>query len=134
MNTQQTPRRHYGVAARALFVLLDMLYGKARTLSKFKVLELAARVPYQSWEQVAYIAITHMHRRPDRGVPRSAGQRAVAPAHPRRAHRPVRPRSGRRQPRVKFFWLPQAIAFVYYQLSLLLLVVRPAEPQTSGSS
>ena len=25
----------------------------------------------------------------------------------------------------KFFWVPQVIAFVYYQLSLLLFVVRP---------
>ena len=34
-----------------------------RTLSKFKVLELVARVPYQAWEQAAYIAITHVHER-----------------------------------------------------------------------
>ena len=57
--TAASARRRYGLAARALFFLLDAVYGKARTLSKFKVLELVARVPYQSWEQVAYIAITH---------------------------------------------------------------------------
>ncbi len=62
--TLGAPRRRYGVAARALFVLLDLVYGKGRTLNKFKVLELIARVPYQSWEQVAYIAITHMHQQP----------------------------------------------------------------------
>ena len=59
--TLATPRRPYGVLARTLFTTLDTLYGKKRTLSKFKVLELVARVPYQTWEQVAYIAITHMH-------------------------------------------------------------------------
>jgi len=65
--TLDTPRREYGVLARVLFTTLDTLYGKKRTLSKFKVLELVARVPYQTWEQVAYIAITHMHGR--RGWP-----------------------------------------------------------------
>src|SRR5438067_11536863 len=57
--TLSTPRRRYGLGAKALFALLDAVYGKPRTLSKFKVLELVARVPYQAWEQVAYIAITH---------------------------------------------------------------------------
>src|SRR4029079_17741313 len=56
--TSATPRRDYGVLAQILFTTLDTLYGKERTLSKFKVLELVARVPYQTWEQVAYIAIT----------------------------------------------------------------------------
>ena len=41
----RSPRRRYGVAARALFLLLDVVYGRPRTLSKFKVLEVIARVP-----------------------------------------------------------------------------------------
>ncbi len=52
--TLATPRRRYSPAARALFVLLDVVYGTPRSLSKFKVLEVIARVPYQAWEQVAY--------------------------------------------------------------------------------
>ena len=63
--TLNTPRRDYGLGGRILFRLLDAVYGADRTLSKFKVLELVARVPYQSWEQVAYIAITHTHERPE---------------------------------------------------------------------
>lgn len=46
--TLGTPRRQYGPAARLLFVTLDVIYGKKRTLSKFKVLELVARAPYQA--------------------------------------------------------------------------------------
>jgi hypothetical protein len=34
-------------------------------------------------------------------------------------------RSGKPQPRLKFFWLPQVIAFAYYQQSWLLSVIRP---------
>ena len=62
--TLAAPRRRYGLLARMLFFTLDLLYGKKRTLSKFKVLELVARVPYQAWEQVAYIAMTHRYSRP----------------------------------------------------------------------
>ena len=42
--TLGTPRRQYGPAAR----LLVVIHAKKRTLSKFKVLELVARVPYQA--------------------------------------------------------------------------------------
>src|SRR3954471_13392687 len=38
--TLATPRRHAGLAARALFVLMDVVYGTPRTLEKFRVLEL----------------------------------------------------------------------------------------------
>jgi len=34
--------------ARVLFRGMDLVYGRRRTLSKFKVLELIARVPYQA--------------------------------------------------------------------------------------
>src|SRR5438045_4081031 len=64
--TLRSRHRSYGWAAKALFGLLDAVYGRPRTLSKFKVLELVARVPYQAWEQVAYVAITHTYERPYR--------------------------------------------------------------------
>src|SRR5712691_7799669 len=96
--TLATPRRRAGMPARLLFTTMDLLYGRRRTLSKFKMLELIARVPYQSWEQVAYVAVTHVYRDPGFArrvherirIPGSARQRAVAPAHPRRTRRPIR--------------------------------------------
>ena len=63
--TLSTARLRYGLLARLLFVGMDAIYGRRRTLSKFKVLELIARVPYQAWEQVAYVAMTHTSRAPD---------------------------------------------------------------------
>jgi len=59
-----SPRRSYSLSAKALFSVMDLLYGPARTLPKFRVLELVARVPYQAWENVAYVAVTHTARRP----------------------------------------------------------------------
>jgi len=66
--TLASPRRRYGIPARILFLAMDLLYGHKRNLEKFKVLEIVARVPYQSWEVVSYIAITHMY--PDKAFAR----------------------------------------------------------------
>ena len=47
--TLATPRRSYSLGARLLFLSMDAVYGRRRTLAKFRVLEVVARVPYQSW-------------------------------------------------------------------------------------
>jgi ubiquinol oxidase len=128
--TLSTPRRRYGRAAWLLFGTLDAIYGKKRTLSKFKVLELVARVPYQSWEQAAYIAITHMHehtgmaRRIHDRVAESRGQQDNEQWHLLILDELIG-KSGVTESRVKYFWIPQAIAAVYYQVSWLLFVIRP---------
>ena len=62
--TLQTRRMRYGFLAGLLFWTMDLFYGRKRSLSKFKVLELIARVPYQAWENVAYVAITHTYSKP----------------------------------------------------------------------
>jgi len=126
----RSPRRKAGVGARALFLVMDVVYGKARSLEKFRVLELVARVPYQAWENVAYVAVTHT---------------ASEPGFARRVFDRVRvnrweqdneqwhllileeltadaPRGSWLRSRV----LPQILAFAYYQLSWVLYAVRPA--------
>jgi ubiquinol oxidase len=129
--TLETPRRHYGLGAKALFALLDTVYGKERTLSKFKVIELVARVPYQAWEQVAYIAITHTHESPDFArrvfdrVTESRAQEDNEQWHLLILEEMITDRHTK-EGRIKFGLIPQALAFVYYQLSLLLYVLRPA--------
>ncbi|HEY5017452.1 MAG TPA: hypothetical protein VII59_11825 [Streptosporangiaceae bacterium] len=69
------PRRAHSPSTALNSVLLDVLCGQARTLGKFKVLELVAGVPYLSWERVAHIAITHIHRRP--GMPGASRTRSL---------------------------------------------------------
>jgi demethoxyubiquinone hydroxylase (CLK1/Coq7/Cat5 family) len=117
--------------ARLLFTTMDLLYGRQRTLSKFKMLELIARVPYQSWEQVAYIAVTHVYRDP--GFARRVHDR-IAESRVQQDNEQwhllileeLVARSGKRESQLRYFWVPQAIAFGYYQLSWLLYVIRPA--------
>ncbi len=125
-----TPKRVYSVSARALFRLLDVMYGQERTLSKFKVLELVARVPYQTWEQVAYVAVTHVHER--LGMARRIHERVTesrAQQDNEQFHLLILEElladSGVDEDRFKFYWIPQVLAFAYYQLSWLLYVIRP---------
>jgi hypothetical protein len=128
--TERTPRRPYGLPARVLFRLLDVFYGRPRTLSKFKVLELIARVPYQTWEQVAYVAITHTYERTglarriyDR-VQESRAQQDNEQWHLLLLEERIA-RQGIREGWLFFRVIPQVLAFGYYQLSWLLYVLRP---------
>jgi ubiquinol oxidase len=128
--TLSTPRRSYGLEAQALFALLDAVYGKKRTLSKFKVLELVARVPYQAWEQAGYIAVTHTHHDPsvarrvfDR-VTKSRSQEDNEQWHLLILQEMITA-SGLNEGWVRYSFLPQLLAFVYYQLSFVLYAIRP---------
>ncbi len=125
------PRRRYRFLSRILFIFMDLVYGKKRNLSKFKVLEVIARVPYQAWEQVAYIAITHMYGKPDFArrifefVRESRAQQDNEQwhllileelIHQKRTHENF----------FKYRVLPQIIAFLYYHTSWILYVIKPS--------
>jgi ubiquinol oxidase len=129
--TAGTARRTYGLGARFLFALLDLVYGKPRSLSKFKVLELVARVPYQAWEQVAYIAITHTSSHPDFArrvfdrITETRGQEDNEQWHLLFLQELIA-NEGTEEHWLRFTVIAQALAFAYYQLSWLLYVIRPA--------
>lgn len=121
----------YGLFAKLLFVFMDLIYGRKRSVSKFKVLEVVARVPYQAWEHVAYIAVTHTYAQPDFArrifdrVQESRRQQDNEQWHLLILEEWVH----RRQIKERFFLhrlMPQILAFFYYQLSWLLYVIRPS--------
>ena len=129
--TIASPRRRYGLLARVLFGTLELLYGPRKTLSKFKVLEVIARVPYQAWEHVAYIAMTHTYKTPSFArrvfefVKESRAQQDNEQWHLLILEELVQ-RKGIRE---NFFLcriLPQFMAFFYYHVSWLLYVMKPA--------
>jgi ubiquinol oxidase len=129
--TLGSPRRRYSLAARALFAAMDLFYGRPRTLSKFKVLEVIARVPYQAWENVAYVAVTHRYSRP--GLARRIFERVDESRRQQDNEQwhllileELVAEEGGREPFVRCRLLPQVIAFAYYQLSWLFYAVRPA--------
>jgi ubiquinol oxidase len=127
---RRRPRRQYGPAARLLFAALDAVYGRESTLEKFRVLEVVARVPYQAWEQVAFVAVTHTHSDPSfaRGVHDRACE-ARAQQDNELMHllmiEELLDRQGFDRKPIRGVVIPQLLAFVYYQLSWLLFVARP---------
>jgi ubiquinol oxidase len=128
--TLASPRMKYGILARMLFLTMDLLYGRKRTLSKFKVLEVIARVPYQSWEHVAYIAITHKYGKPEFArrifefVSESRAQQDNEQWHLLILEELIDKR-GIREGMFHYRIVPQFIAFFYYHVSWILYVIRP---------
>jgi ubiquinol oxidase len=128
--TLASARRPYGILASLLFFTMDLLYGKRRTLSKFKVLEIIARVPYQSWEHVAYIAMTHTYttpgfaRRVFEFIKESRDQQDNEQWHLLIIEEMAQ-RKGIAENFMYYRIIPQFIAFFYYHVSWLLYVIRP---------
>jgi len=129
--TLASPRMRYGLLAHALFLGMDLLYGRRKTLSKFKVLEVIARVPYQSWEHVAYIAITHTHAYPDfaRRIFDRVKESRIQQDNEQWHLLILEELTDKKGIHENFLWyrlIPQVIAFVYYHISWLLYVIRPS--------
>ena len=131
INTLASPPIRHGLLAKILFLVMDVLYGKARTWNKFKVLELIARVPYQAWEHVAYIAITHSYH--EGGFARRIYDRIREARHQQDNEQwhllLLEEWIHRHHIREGFFryrLMPQLIAFMYYHISWILYVVQPS--------
>ncbi|MEK7388322.1 MAG: alternative oxidase [Elusimicrobiota bacterium] len=129
--TLASPRRPYGLLARLLFVGMDLVYGRKRTLSKFKVLEVVARVPYQAWEHVAYIAMTHTYRTPGFArrvfdfIKESRSQQDNEQWHLLILEEIIQTK-GLPESFVLYRVMPQFIAFAFYHISWILYVIKPA--------
>lgn len=129
--TLAAPRREYSLAARMLFLVMDVLYGRAGSFGKYRVLEVVARVPYQSWETVEYKRITKTHRRV--GLARRLMDRVLefrAQQDNETWHLLILSelvdRNGERDGWLRFRVLPRLMALGYWHFSWLLYVVRPA--------
>lgn len=131
VKTLQEARRNYGFLARMLFAFMDLVYGGGRNLSKFKVLEVIARVPYQSWEHVAYIAMTHTYAKPNFArrvfdfIKESRRQQDNEQWHLLILEEMVQ-KKGIREGFFLYRIVPQLAAFFYYHISWLLYVIKPA--------
>ncbi len=128
--TLGSPRRPYGLLAKLLFFFMDFFYGPGRNLSKFKVLEVIARVPYQAWEHVGYIAMTHTYPAPNFArrifefVTESRSQQDNEQWHLFILQEMIQ-KKGVKENAFMFLVLPQVMAFVYYHISWLLYVIKP---------
>jgi hypothetical protein len=129
--TLGAPRRPYGILARVLFRSMDIFYGHKKTLSKFKVLEVIARIPYQTWEHIGYIAMTHTYGKPDFArrifefVKESRRQQDNEQWHLLILEELVQNKNIRENLLLHRL-LPQIMAFFYYHVSWLLYVIKPS--------
>jgi len=129
--TLDTPRMRYSLLAKMMFKPVDLMYGRQGSFTKFAMLEVIARVPYQAWERTGYWA-----------VQRYAGRSALAK---RVFERIVEARSDQDNEQwhllimqdlvqrngLKQNWLmhkvaPWFISFFYYHASWMMFLVRPA--------
>jgi ubiquinol oxidase len=131
--TLAAPRRPYGILARTLFATVGAIYGP-RSLETFRVLEIVARVPYQAWENVGYVAITHTHERVSFArnvfdyVEEARSQQDNEQWHLLILEDLLRRRPDHRERGLVFGRLvPQILALVYYHLSWLLYVIAPTQ-------
>jgi len=129
--TLASKKLHYGLLSHILFLAMDLFYGRARSLSKFKVLEVIARVPYQAWENVAYVAITHTYTSPNFArrifefVRESREQQDNEQWHLLILEELVY-KEGIKEGFFRYRILPQIVAFFYYHISWILYVINPA--------
>jgi len=56
------PRYKYSLIARVFFASMDLFAGKKVTLSKAKLLEMLASIPYREWELHQYQRLTRRYR------------------------------------------------------------------------
>jgi hypothetical protein len=127
----QTPRRRYSVAARMLFVTMNLVYGRKKSLAKYRVLEIVARTPYQTWETVSYKRIGKVHRQV--GLVRRIHERIAtfrAQQDNEQWHLLILSElvaeSGKKQGWLRFRLLPRLIAASYWHFCCLLFVIKPA--------
>jgi ubiquinol oxidase len=127
--TLAAPKRKAWLPARVLFASMDAVYGKPRTLDKFRVLEVVARVPYQAWENVAYVAMTHTAKRP--GFARRVFDTVRINRWEQdneQWHLLILEELTAESSRLGWFRrqaVPQILAFTYYWISWVLYVARP---------
>lgn len=128
--TMDTPRLKYSLLARMLFKTVDFVYGRKRSLVKFAMLEYIARVPYQAWERMGYLALAR--RRRDAGLAR----RIVDRIEETRVEQDneqwhlliledLVQRHGLKQSFLRHRLAPWVISFVNYHISWIVFLVNP---------
>lgn len=128
--TLDAPRLRYSLLARALFKTMDLGYGRNGTIVKFIILEYIARVPYQAWERMGYLALAKYRWRS--ALAKRVFDRIVqtrAEQDNEQWHllilQDLAQRRGMRQSFLRHRLAPWLIAFCYYTVSWLLFLVAP---------
>lgn len=129
--TLDSPGLRYGVPARLLFRLEDVVFGRGRSVPKFRALETINRVAYQAWEQAAYYLAGKLRERSARARSlHDSVELDRAEQDNEKWHvlilDELEAAEGARESWFRFRLLPQLIAFAVYQQFWLMRVLKPA--------
>ena len=61
--TLQTPVMRANPILKMMYLAMDLVYGRGRSLMKFKSIEILARYPYEAWENSSYHRLTRKYAR-----------------------------------------------------------------------
>jgi ubiquinol oxidase len=131
-DTLATSRLRYDPFSRLMFLTVDLLYGRRRSLEKFLVLEQLARIPYQAWERLAQRAIAHSRgrstlvRRIMERVVEARAQQDNEQFHLLILEELLAQRRTTPVGRLRYRILPRIIAGGWHAFTWLLHLVRPA--------
>ncbi|WP_084959021.1 alternative oxidase [Thermoactinospora rubra] len=128
--TLAAPRMDYSLLARMMFKPVDLLYGRQGSFTKFAMLEIIARVPYQAWERMGYWAVHRYRTRSD--LARRVFERIVEARSDQDNEQfhllileDLVDRQGIRRNWLLHRVAPWLISFFYYHVSWLLFLVHP---------
>lgn len=130
-DTLSSPRLRYGIPARLLFRLEDVVFGRGRSVPKFRALEIINRVAYQAWEQAAYYLAGKLRERSARArqlhdtVERDRAEQDNEKWHVLILDE-LEAAEGREESWLRYRLLPQLIAFAVYLQFWLMRAFRPA--------
>jgi ubiquinol oxidase len=131
LETMRSPRLRYNVVSRLLFAFIDLVYGRAGSLRKFRALEVLARVPYHAWERAAYRAAGRLSHRTNlassvhRCILQSRAQQDNEQWHLFALDEVIQAR-GERLRRFRDRVLPRLLAGIYHPFTWLVLLASPA--------
>ncbi len=134
--TLQDKGLHANLILRCMFVAMDLIYGKAREIDKFLVIEILARYPYWAWEVGSYLRLTRDYANPN-FAEKSESDRAWHHIKLGRKSQDneqwhmfiledLMRQKGMKRRFLKHFLLPRFLAFGYYFLTRIMYRVRPA--------
>ena len=133
--TLQVPVMKANVILKGLFLLMDLIYGRGRSLIKFKSIEILARYPYEAWENSSYHRLTRMYARS--GYTEKAGSdnlvRLIELSRKSQDNEQwhmmiiedIMRQKQAKQGLFKAYLVPRALAFLYLGLTRLLYGLNP---------
>lgn len=134
--TLSTPVLPANLILKTMYFTFDVLYGRARTLPKVKVLEILARYPYWAWEWGGYLRLSRAYSSSkygnyqDNELPLRHIEMGRDLQDNEQWHlmliEDIMRQKGIEQGWFKMTFMPRLLSFVYYYMTRLMYKIRPA--------